>query len=61
MAVKFKIEIDEKELKQIVLDFIGRQIGDLTISEKDVRIEVKSKQNWKSEWEIADFRAILER
>ncbi len=59
--MKLKIELDEKELKELVLDFIGRQIVDASISLKDVKIEVKSKQNWKSEWEEAEFRAVLER
>jgi hypothetical protein len=58
--MKIKIELDEKYLRQLVLDSIGRQLGDVVFNANDVEIQVKSKQNWKSEWEPADFRAVIE-
>jgi hypothetical protein len=58
--MKAKIEIDTAELKQIIITQISYKIGDMTFDPKKVKIEVKSKQNYKSEWEEADFRAIYE-
>ena len=60
MATKLYIEIDESTLRKLVLDHLSAQLG-CALSEKDVFIEVKSKQNYKSEWERAEFRARVER
>lgn len=52
------IELNEKDVKQIVKDYLeeklNRDIADLEIS-----MEVKSKQNYKSEWETAAFRVTF--
>ena len=52
------IEIDEKKLKELVKDYLQNICGDsISIMTSDIEIEVKSKQNYRSEWETADFRA----
>lgn len=59
--MKIHIEISEKELRQLVFNHVCEILGDVTIKEEDVKIQVKSKQNYKSEWESAAFRAVVDR
>lgn len=51
------IEIDEKELRKLVKEHLQRLLGDMNLDESCVHIYVKSKQNYKSEWEEAAFKA----
>lgn len=51
------IEITEQDLKKLVTDEIQRLAGDVPVNQKDIKIETKSRQNYKSEWESAAFRA----
>jgi ribosomal protein L25 (general stress protein Ctc) len=53
------IEVDENKLRSILRDYLQEQLGELKIDDKDIKIEVKSKQNYRSEWESAAFRAQL--
>lgn len=53
------IELTEKELREMVYQRLRNQLGNIEFNPKDVKIQVKSKQNWKSEWEEASFRATL--
>ncbi len=54
------IEIDEKKVKELVVDYLQSICGDgISIAAEDVKIQVKSKQNYKSEWETANFKAIF--
>lgn len=53
------IEITEKELRKLVADDIEKRLGDIGFRTEDVHIQVKSKQNYKSEWEEAAFRATI--
>lgn len=55
--MKINIEIDEFQLKRLILDHLTRQLGDIPVTMDRIRIEVKSKQNYKAEWEQASFRA----
>lgn len=50
-------EIDETLLRTILKNYIQSKLGDIVVEEDDVKIEVKSKQNYRSEWENASFRA----
>ena len=51
------IEIDEKELRKIIQEKLIEMLPNTHIATEDVKIEVKSKQNYKSEWEQAAFKA----
>lgn len=56
---KVTIEITEQELRELVIEELERRLGSIQISKEDVSIQVKSKQNYKSEWEEASFRAVV--
>lgn len=55
--IKLDIELDERELRALVLLHLREILGDIELKEDEITIEVKSKQNYKSEWEVAAFRA----
>ncbi len=57
---KVQIELDEAKLTELVLDYLSR-ILQLDLVKSDIIIEVKSKQNYKSEWESAAFRVRVEK
>ena len=57
---KINLEVDEDCLRSLVIDHLS-SILILDLSSKDVSIEVKSKQNYRSEWEPAQFRAKVEK
>lgn len=60
-TVKVKIQLTQKDLKRLVMEEIQKQVGDFGIMDDDVKIETKSTQNYKSEWEDgAAFRATIE-
>lgn len=54
---KLQAEIDEVVLKKLVRDYLEENGIAVTIDA--IHIEVKSKQNYKSEWEEASFRATV--
>ncbi len=58
MATRINIEIDESDVRALVVEHLSGLMG-TTLSAEDVIIEVKSKQNYKSEWERAAFRAVV--
>lgn len=57
--MKIHVEIDEQELRQMIIARFRELMPDTRINEPDVQIEVKSKQNYRSEWESAAFRASI--
>ena len=57
--MKIEIEYTEKELKELILKDISKKLGTIGFDEKSVKIMVKSKQNYRAEWEEVSFRAIL--
>lgn len=53
--MKFTVELSEEEIRAILCNFINNRF--LTnIKPDQLNIEVKSKQNYKSEWEVAAIR-----
>lgn len=56
--MKVDIEITEKELKALIWNHLAEKLGDSAcLDEKKISIMVKSKQNYRSEWEPANFKA----
>jgi hypothetical protein len=56
--MKINIELNEDDLRSLILNHLQSRLGDINIDFSKIKIEVKSKQNYKSEWEVAAFRAI---
>lgn len=54
--MQIKIELTEQDLKRIIKNHIASKV-DHRIDERKISILVKSKQNFKSEWEEAAFKA----
>lgn len=54
--MQIKIEISKQDLKRIIKNYIEEKTNQ-TVEEKDISILTKSAQNFKSEWEVADFKA----
>lgn len=54
---KIDIEIGTEDLKTLVLKHLSNLLNVDDLSAANITIEVKSKQNYKSEWESAEFRA----
>ena len=57
--VKVVFELTEDDLRSILAEHF-RAIHRLNLEPKEIQIQVKSKQNYKSEWESASFRANFE-
>lgn len=53
-----KIEMSEKDIREAIYAWIKKEIG-VGVDPVQVKIQVKSKQNYKSEWEEASFRALF--
>lgn len=53
--MKLTIELTEKEIRTALANHISNVFG-IQFSVEEVPIEVKSKQNYKSEWESAAIR-----
>lgn len=59
--MRVRIEIDQVALKKLVIQEINRLLGEIGFDPEKLRIETKSNQNYKSEWEDkAGFRAVYE-
>ena len=56
--MNIEIRLTQNDLRKIVARHISEVIGGVDISPDNVLIEVKSKQNYKAEWEPAEWRAI---
>lgn len=57
--MNINIELTEYDLKKLVADHLREKLGDVPFKETDIRIEVKSKQNFRGEWEEGAYRARL--
>ena len=53
---QINISITEDDLKKLIVDHLSEKLN-IPVETSDVKILVKSKQNYKSEWEDAHFKA----
>jgi hypothetical protein len=58
--VKIRLEIDERTVRTLIENFLAGELGPNHYDCDKIRIEVRSQQNYKAEWEKSDFRAIYE-
>jgi hypothetical protein len=55
---KFEHMLTEEDLRKIIAKHI-RDTVNVSLSPDSVNIQAKPKQNYRSEWETAEFRAIV--
>jgi hypothetical protein len=53
-----KIEINEDTLRTLIIEYLSDKLS-ADITENDVEIQVRSQQNYRAEWERAEFRAVV--
>jgi hypothetical protein len=58
--MQIKIEVTEKDVRFLVAEYMSAKLGDVPFDEKKVHILVKTKSNWKAEWEDGAFCATYE-
>lgn len=58
--MRAKFEFTEADVKKLIIADLESKMGKVSLNPSSVLIEVKSKQNYKSEWEAASFRASYE-
>ena len=58
---KLYIELDENKLTELIIDYLSEHMGINGITIEEIDIQVKSKQNYSSEWERAAFKAVIEK
>jgi len=57
--MKIRAQLNSQEIYEAIAVYIGNKTG-ISINPKDISVQVKSKQNFKSEWETADIRCDFE-
>lgn len=55
--MRLNVELTRQELQQLLLEHLQEKFLCRDLKASDIHIETKSKQNYRSEWEEADFRA----
>lgn len=58
--MKVRLELSRQQLERLVVNHFREKLGEMAFDEKKIKIETKSSQNYRSEWESADFRAVYE-
>ncbi len=54
-------QLSQGDVTKLVHEHFRKLLGEVPFEASDIHIEVKSRQNFKSEWEPAAFRARLEK
>lgn len=57
--MKVTVKMSEDDIRKILAEYVYDKYN-VSIPADKLRIEVKSKQNYKSEWELADIRMEIE-
>jgi hypothetical protein len=54
--MQISCQLSAEDIRQAIADYVESTYG-VHVSPNDVRVLVKSQQNYKSEWEVAHFKA----
>lgn len=57
---KITIIYTKEMLKRLILKDLEERVPGFSIEETNIKIMVKSTQNYKSEWENAEFKATID-
>jgi RNase P/RNase MRP subunit POP5 len=57
--MQVNIELSQQDLEKLILEHLRKVLGEVDLAARDVTLLVKSKQNYKSEWEQAAFKAVV--
>lgn len=55
--ITLELEYTADDLRHLILKDMQSKLGEVKLDANKVCIVTKSKQNYKSEWEIAEFKA----
>jgi len=58
IGMNIQVELTEDDLKRLIVEHLSKVLQ-ADVSVDSVDIKVKSKQNYKSEWETASFKATV--
>lgn len=58
--MKIYVELREKELKQLVYNYIQDKC-EFPVKPEEIKIRVKTSQNYQGEWETGQFKAVLDK
>lgn len=58
--MRLTVNINEKDIKQMALDRLAAALPSIPVPVEKVHFETKSKQNWRAEWEEAEFRVSID-
>lgn len=56
--MNIEIVLTEQDLKKLVREHLS-EVLNVPLADNDINIKVKSKQNYKAEWEEAAFKATV--
>lgn len=56
--MKINVELTEGDIREILAEYVNDRYS-LSLKPEELHIQVKSKQNYRSEWEYADIRLNL--
>ncbi|WP_216364578.1 hypothetical protein [Moorella sp. E308F] len=59
IIMKININYDTNDLKRLVLNDLKLKLPGVNFKETDIEILVKTKQNYRAEWENGDFKAFV--
>ena len=59
--MKISITIDFATVKKLIAEYVSSQLGEAQADADSVHILVKSKQNYRAEWEEAEIVATTKR
>jgi TATA-binding protein-associated factor Taf7 len=59
IMAKIVVEYTEEDIKRLIIEDMDAKMPGVGLNVKEIHVEVASKQNYKSEWEDARFRARI--
>lgn len=59
MVGNIRVEYSEADIRELILRDLQEKMPGVEVREEEINIEVKSAQNYRAEWERAQFRGVV--